>query len=83
MKTQVIPTQIIEQFDEQDREEIHNIIANLRQSYVERLRDATVEFHRAQRHVNRAAHEITRLERHLERIDAFVAKHNIPLGKEK
>jgi len=82
MKTQIIPTQVIEQFNEQDREEIHRIIANLRQSYLDRLQDATVEFHRAQRQLNRAGHEITRLERHLERIDGFVAKHNITLGKE-
>ncbi len=70
------------ELDAMDREAIHNIITSLRQSYTDRLHDATLEFHRAQRQVNRAAHEITRLEVHLERIDAFIAKNNIPLGKE-
>lgn len=82
MKTQIIPTQVQERFDENDREEIHRIIDSLRQSYTERLHEATLEFHRAQRQVNRAAHEMTRVEKHLERIDTFIAKHNIPLGEE-
>ena len=66
-----------ETFDEKDRTEIHAIIAELRRSYTDRLDDATLEFHRSQRAVNRASHEITRLERHLERIDGFIVKHNI------
>lgn len=64
---------------DKDRREIHDIVANLRQSYVERMHEATVEFHRAQRQLNRASHEVTRLDHHLQRINDFCIKHNIPL----
>lgn len=71
-----------EQFDERDRAEIHRIVNDLRQSYIDRQHEATREYHQAQRQVNRAQHELHRLERHMERINAFCAKHNIPLDKE-
>ena len=71
-----------EAFDEKDRTEINSIITELRRSYTNRLDEATLEFHRAQRAVNRASHEITRLEKHLERIEGFIEKHHITI-KEK
>ena len=83
IRTQRQPTVYVETFDDKDRSEIHDIITELRQSYVERLHEATLEFHRTQRLVNRAGHEVSRLERHLERIDGFVKKHNIPLDEGK
>lgn len=66
-----------ETFDDKDRSEIHGMIAALRKSYTDRLSEAALEFHRAQRAVNRASHEVTRIERHIERIDGFIAKHKI------
>ncbi len=74
---QVQPTKTTEVFEGKDREEIHAIITDLRQSYVDRLHDASQELHQAQRQVNRASHEVTRLTRHLARIDAFREQHNI------
>lgn len=74
---QTVPKKTTEIFDGKDRKEIHDIIANLRRSYVERLHDASQELHHAQRQVNRANHEVTRLTRHLARIDAFCKQHNI------
>lgn len=77
IRTQQAPQILEETFDERDRSEIHAIIENLRQSYIERQHDATREYHAALRQVNRAEHELHRLERHLERINAFCAKHDI------
>lgn len=68
-----------ETFGDKDRSEIHGMIATLRRSYTDRLSETALEFHRAQRAVNRASHEITRLERHIERIDGFIARHNITM----
>ena len=79
VQLQKSPHIVEETFDDTDREQIHEIISNLRHSYRDRLHDATFDLHRAERSVNRAHHEITRLKRHLERIDAFISKHNIQL----
>ena len=79
LRTHMTPTLVEEQFDARDREQIHEIIAALRQSYQDRLHDATFDLHRAERSVNRAQHEISRLKRHLERIDSFIIKHDISL----
>ncbi len=68
-----------ELFVGEDREQVNQIITNLRQSYLDRLHETQLEFHRAQRAVNRASHEITRLEKHLERINQFVEVHNVEL----
>lgn len=81
MKAKRIELETVESFDEKDRAAIHDIVANLKQSYLDRKHDALLEFYRAQRQVNRASHEITRLEKHLERIDSFIEKNNIPLGE--
>ena len=72
-----------ELFVDEDREQVHRIITNLRQSYRDRLHETQLEFHRAQRAVNRARHEITRLEKHLERINQFVETHNVELKEEQ
>lgn len=81
IKTQRVPRQTKEVFDDTDREEIHRIIADLRDTYVERHTEALREYHEAQRQVNRLSHEVSRLERHLTRIDNFCINNDIPLGK--
>ena len=82
LKTSVIPHHTEEVFDENDREEIHRIIADLRETYFERHNEALSAYHKIERESNRALHEVNRIERHLERIDAFCKKNNIPSGKE-
>lgn len=82
IRTQKQPVKTIEVFDDRDRAEIHEIITNLHQSYVDRLHEATLELHRAQRQVNRAGHEVSRLQSHIERIQSFVTKNDIPLNGE-
>jgi len=82
IRTQRPPHILEETFDERDRSEIHEIIVNLRQSYIERQHEASREYHAALRQVNRAEHELHRLERHMERINAFCEKHNIPVEEE-
>ena len=72
-----------ELFVGEDREQVNQIITNLRRSYQDRLHETQLEFHRAQRAVNRASHEITRLEKHLERINQFVEAHNVELKEEQ
>jgi len=69
-----------EVFDERDREEIHRIIANLRHTYFERHTEALSRFHKIERESNRAKHEVVRIEKHLERIDDFCKKNNIPVN---
>jgi hypothetical protein len=78
LKTSKVPHHTEEVFDERDREEIHRIIADLRQTYFERHTEALATFHKIQRDSNRALHEVTRIEKHLERIDDFCTKNNIP-----
>lgn len=80
LKASVVPHRIEEVFDEGDREEIHRIIADLRQTYFERHTEALSAYHKIERESNRALHEVNRIERHLERIDAFCTKNNIPLN---
>lgn len=82
IRTQAAPKILEETFDERDRTEIHAIVNNLRQSYIERQHEATRAYHQAKRQVNRAEHELHRLERHMERINAFCKKNNIPLDEE-
>lgn len=82
IRTQTVPRQPEEALDEQDRSKIHDIIAELRRSYHTRLSEAVFEHNQAERQVNRARHEIHRLERHLERINDFCKKHNIPLDEQ-
>lgn len=82
IRTQKLPTKLDETFDERDRDEIHRIVNEMRQSYIDRQHEATRDYHQALRQVNRAEHELHRLERHMERINAFCAKHNIPLDEE-
>jgi len=78
LKTDIVPHVTEEVFDEGDREEIHRIIADLRQTYFERHTEALSEYHKIQRESNRALHEVNRIERHLERIDEFCKKNDIP-----
>ena len=68
-----------ETFDEKDREEIHRIITDLRHTYLERHTEALTAYHKAEREANRRQHEVNRLERHLQRIEDFCKKNNIPL----
>jgi hypothetical protein len=77
LKTQRVPHQTEEAFDENDREEIHRIIADLRKTYVDRHTEAVAAFNKIQRESNRAQHEMHRIERHLERIDEFCNKNDI------
>lgn len=79
IRTQIVPTRLEDSLDEKDRTQIHDIIYELRHSYMVRLSEAVLEHNRAQRQVNRATHEIHRLERHLERMNEFCKKHNIPM----
>ena len=68
-----------EVLDEKDRTEIHRIITELRHTYLERHTEALAEYHKAERETNRKLHEVNRIERHLERIEDFCKKNNIPL----
>lgn len=83
LKTSVAPHHSDEMLDEKDRVEIHRIIADLRQTYLERHTEALGEYHQAERAANRALHEVNRVEKHLERIKDFCQKNNIPLENEK
>jgi len=83
LKTTTAPHHTEEVLDEKDRDEIHRIIADLRQTYVERHTAALSDYHQAQRTANRALHEVNRVEKHLERIKDFCQKNNIPLEEEK
>jgi len=80
LKTSKVPHHTEEVFDERDREEIHRIIADLRQTYFERHTEALSNFHKIERESNRALHEVTRIEKHLERIDDFCKKNDIPVN---
>jgi hypothetical protein len=82
LKTSTVPHHTEEVFDEKDREEIHRIIADLRQTYLERHTEALSEYHKREREANRALHEVNRVERHLERIDDFCKKNDIPVNNE-
>ncbi len=79
LTTKTVPHHTDEILDEKDRAEIHRIIADLRHTYIERHAEALGEYHQAQRKANRALHEVTRVEKHLERIKDFCKKNNIPL----
>ena len=80
LKKGTIPHLTEEVFDERDREEIHRIIADLRQTYFERHTEALSNYHKIERESNRAQHEVTRIEKHIERIDEFCKKNDIPLN---
>ncbi len=79
LKTQRVPKALEEVLDEKDRTEIHRIITELRHTYLERHTEALAEYHKAERETNRKLHEVHRIERHLERIEDFCKKNNIPL----
>lgn len=83
LKTSTIPRHTEEVLDAKDRDEIHRIIADLRQTYIERHTEALSAYHQAERQANRALHEVNRVEKHLERIKDFCQKNNIPLEEEK
>jgi len=82
LKTSVTPHLTEEVFDEKDRDEIHRIIADLRQTYLERHTEALSEYHQKERESNRALHEVNRVEKHLERINEFCKKNDIPFENE-
>lgn len=79
LKTHGVPHRIEEVFDEKDRTEIHRIISELRHTYLERHTEALAEYNKAERDANRKKHEVSRLERHLGRIEEFCKKNNIPV----
>jgi hypothetical protein len=79
VKTFGVPHRTEDSFDEKDRSEIHRIITDLRHTYLERHTEALTQYHKAEREANRKLHEVNRIERHLERIEAFCKKNNIPL----
>lgn len=80
LKTSTVPHLTEEVFDEKDREEIHRIIADLRQTYFERHTEALSNYNKVEREANRLLHEVNRIEKHLERIDEFCKKNDIPLS---
>lgn len=82
LKTSTVPHDTEEVFDERDRDEIHRIIADLRQTYRERHAEALSDYHKKEREANRALHEVNRVEKHLQRIEAFCKKNDIPLESE-
>ncbi len=79
LKTNTPPRRTTEEFDEKDREEIHRIISELRHTYLERHTEALADYHKVEREANRKLHEVNRLEKHIERIEDFCKKNNIPL----
>lgn len=79
LQTHGAPHQTKDEFDEKDRAEIHRIISDLRHTYLERHTEALADYHKAEREANRKLHEVTRIEKHLERIEDFCKKNNIPL----
>lgn len=79
LKTSVAPHHTEEVLDENDRAEIHRIIADLHQTYIERHTEALSDYHKIERESNRALHEVNRIERHLDRIKDFCKQNNIPL----
>lgn len=79
LQTHGTPHRTEEEFDEKDRTEIHRIISELRHTYLERHTEALAEYNKAERDANRKKHEVARLEKHLERIEAFCKKNNIPI----
>lgn len=68
-----------EVLDEKDRTEIHRMITELRHTYLERHTEALTDYNKSERESNRKLHEVTRIEKHIERIEAFCKKNNIPL----
>lgn len=82
LKTNAPPHRTDEEFDEKDRTEIHRIISELRHTYIEQHTEALTTYNKAERDANRKLHEVTRLEKHIERIEAFCKKNNIPLESE-
>lgn len=83
IKTKVSPRRREDTFLGKDRDEVDRIVRNMRRAYVDQLHEATFRYHQAQRQANRAAHEQHRIERHLERINAFCKQHNIPVTDEE
>jgi predicted esterase YcpF (UPF0227 family) len=79
LQTHGITHRTEESFDEKDREEIHRIITDLRHTYLERHTEALAAYHKAEREANRKQHEVNRIEKHLQRIEDFCMKNNIPL----
>jgi len=79
LNTSAPPRRIEEEFDEKDRSEIHRIISELRHTYIEQHTEALTEYNKVERLANRKLHEVNRLEKHLQRIEDFCKKNNIPL----
>jgi hypothetical protein len=79
LKTNTLPHRVEETFDDKDRDEIHRIITELRHDYLERHTEALADYNKAAREANRKLHEVDRLEKHLQRIEDFCKKNNIPL----
>lgn len=78
VKKHDIPHQLEEVLDEKDRTQIHRMITELRHTYLTQHTEALAEYNKSQREVNRKLHEVTRLEKHIGRIDEFCKKNNIP-----
>lgn len=78
LQTNKAPLGADETFDEKDRTEIHRMITELRHTYLERHTEALADYNKSQRESNRKLHEVTRLEKHIGRIEAFCKKNNIP-----
>jgi predicted esterase YcpF (UPF0227 family) len=79
LKTHTVTKRAEESFDDKDREEIHRIITDLRHTYLERHTEALAAYHKAEREANRKQHEVSRIEKHLARIEDFCKRNNIPL----
>lgn len=85
MATQTFQRKIYteEQLTGESKEEAQRIIAGLAQDYVDRLNAARQELREAEKRRNKMQHEITRLERHIQRMKAFCQKHDMNITEIK
>lgn len=81
MRVHTQPHAVEKTLDQNDQARAQQIIQDLRQTYADRLHNELLEFHRAQRALNRASHEVRRLEKHIARIDTFIGTHDVKEGK--
>ncbi len=65
--------------DEQDVQVTHDMITKLYQQYKEDHVTALTHASKIQRELSRAEHETGRIERHLQRIEAFCKANNLSL----
>lgn len=81
VRTKQRVTGAVERIDERDSEAIRASIMQMRTDYLDRKKRAMQAYDDAQKEVNRRAHELRRVDKHLTRINEFIVKHNIEGGK--